>query len=84
MPESTTEELLARVAELKKRVKTRKTGILQFKISEKGSVSVYGLSRFPMTLHYAQWTRLLDSSDALRAFLDENMSKLKLKQTTNS
>jgi hypothetical protein len=65
-------------------VATRKAGTLQFKVSEKGAVSVYGLGRFPVTLYYEQWTRLLDSSDVLRAFLKENKSKLKLKETTNS
>jgi hypothetical protein len=42
-------------------------------------VSVYGLGRFPVTLYYEQWVRLLDSADRLRAFLEENKSKLKLK-----
>lgn len=40
---------------------------------------MYGLGRFPVTLYYEQWNRLLDSSDALRAFLEESKSKLKLK-----
>ena len=48
-------------------------------MSEKGGVSVYGLGRFPVTLYFEQWIRLLDSADALRAFLDENKNKLKLK-----
>jgi len=48
-------------------------------VSEKGGVSVYGLGRFPVTLYFEQWIRLLDSADALRAFLDENKNKLKLK-----
>ena len=53
---------------------------MDFKVSEKGGVSVYGLGRFPVTLYYEQWTRLLDSADGLRAFLEENKSKLKLKE----
>ena len=36
-----------------------------------------------MNHYYGQWARLLDSSDALRAFLEENKSKLKLKDTTS-
>ncbi len=83
MPEPTKGELLARVAELEKQVATQKAGSLQFKVSQKGAVSVYGLGRFPVTLYYEQWARLLDSSDALRAFLEENKSKLKLKDTTS-
>jgi len=79
MPEPTKEELLARIAELEKQSGPRKTGSIEFKVSEKGGVSVYGLGRFPVTLYYEQWTRLLDSADALRAFLEANKAKLKLK-----
>jgi len=52
---------------------------MEFKVSEKGGVSVYGLGRFPVTLYYEQWTRLLDASETLRQFLEENKSRLKLK-----
>ncbi|HXJ95164.1 MAG TPA: hypothetical protein VMT20_20170 [Terriglobia bacterium] len=79
MAEPTREELLARVAELEKQVETKKTGKLEFRVSEKGGVSVYGLGRFPVTLYYEQWVRLLDSADALRAFVEENKARLKLK-----
>ena len=79
MSEPTYEELKARVAELEKQGPKR-TGSLEFRVSEKGGVSVYGLGRFPVTLYYEQWIRLLDSSDKLREFLEENKSKLKLKE----
>jgi len=46
----TKEELLARIAELEKPVATKKAGKLEFRVSEKGGVSVYGLRRFPVTL----------------------------------
>jgi hypothetical protein len=78
MPEPTYEELKAKLAELEKQG-PRRTGSLEFRVSEKGGVSVYGLGRFPVTLYYEQWTRLLDASDKLREFLEENKSKLKLK-----
>jgi hypothetical protein len=42
-------------------------------------VSVYGLGRFPVTLYYEQWTRLLATAENLKAFLEENKSRLKLK-----
>jgi hypothetical protein len=77
MSEPTYEELKARLAELEKG--SRRTGSLEFRVGEKGGVSVYGLGRFPVTLYYEQWIRLLDSSDKLREFLEENKSKLKLK-----
>jgi hypothetical protein len=46
-------------------------------------VSVYGLGRFPVTLYYEQWVRLLDATKDLRAFLEENKvaGKLKLRET---
>ena len=79
MPEPTKEELLARIAELERQAGSRKAGKLEFRVSEKGAVSVYGLGRFPVTLYYEQWIRLLDSADALRTFVEENKNKLKLK-----
>lgn len=80
MPEPTKEELLARIAELEKQqAGGRKKGSLEFRVGEKGGVSVYGLGRFPVTLYYEQWIRLLDVSGDLRAFLEENKSRLKLK-----
>lgn len=82
MTEPTKEELQARIAELEKQVSGRKTGRLEFRVSEKGGVSVYGLGRFPVTLYYEQWTRLLGAAEDLRAFLEENKDKLKLKETS--
>jgi hypothetical protein len=79
MAEPTYEELKARLAELEKQAGQRRAGALQFKVSEKGGVSVYGLGRFPVTLYYEQWVRLLDAANDLRSFLDENKSKLKLR-----
>ena len=81
MAEPTYEELKAKLAELEKQVETKKrSGTMQFKVSEKGGVSVYGLGRFPVTLYYEQWTRLLGAAEELKAFLEENKSKLKLKE----
>ena len=78
MAEPTYEELKARVAELEK-VKGVRGAALEFRVSEKGAVSVYGLGRFPVTLYYEQWTRLLEAVDRLREFLNENKARLKLK-----
>ena len=79
MEEPTKEELLARIAELEKQAGARKSGKLEFRVGEKGGVSVYGLGRFPVTLYYEQWTRLLDAGEELRTFLEANKSRLKLK-----
>ena len=79
MSEPTKEELLARIAELEKKAERPKKGSLEFRVGEKGGVSVYGLGRFPVTLYYEQWIRLLDVSNDLREFLEENKHRLKLK-----
>ena len=78
MAEPTYDELKARVAELEKQ---KRTGSLQFKVGDKGGVSVYGLGRFPVTLYYEQWVRLLDAAQELRNFLETNKAKLKLKES---
>jgi hypothetical protein len=83
MTEPSYEELKAQLAELKKQSGGRRTGALDFRVGEKGGVSVYGLGRFPVTLYYEQWIRLLDTAKDLREFLEENKSngKLKLKES---
>ena len=80
MSEPSREELLARIAELEKQSAPRKRGSIEFRVGAKGGVSVYGLGRFPVTLYYEQWIRLLDAGESLRAFLEENKSSLKLKE----
>ena len=82
MTEPTYEELKSRIAELEKKGPGKRSGDLEFRVGEKGGVSVYGLGRFPVTLYYEQWTRLLDAGDKLRSFLEESKSegKLKLKE----
>ncbi len=79
MAEPTYDELKARLAELEKSG-VRASGELSLKVGEKGGVSVYGLGRFPVTLYYEQWNRLLEAAPKIREFLEENKSKLKLKE----
>ncbi|MBE0568992.1 MAG: hypothetical protein IH577_04885 [Deltaproteobacteria bacterium] len=79
MSEPTKEELLARITELEKRSGAKRSGKPEFRVGEKGGVSVYGLGRFPVTLYYEQWIRLLDAAGELRAFLESNKGRLKLK-----
>jgi hypothetical protein len=80
MTEPTYEELKAKLAAAEAKLQTRTRRSVDFKVSEKGGVSVYGLGRFPVTLYYEQWIRLLDQADQLREFLEENKPNLKLKQ----
>jgi hypothetical protein len=82
LSEPSYEELKAKLAAAEEQLKGgRKRGAIDFKVSEKGGVSVYGLWRFPVTLYYEQWIRLLDNVEQLRQFMEENKSSLKLKTT---
>ena len=80
MSEPSYEELKARLAELEKQAGAKSAGALSFKVSEKGAVSVYGLGRFPVTLYYEQWNRLVDVMPQLKEFMEENKGRLKLKE----
>jgi len=75
------EDLLHRIAELEKEVKRNRGPLpLSLKVSEKGAVSVYGLGRFPVTLYYEQWKKLLSSAAEIETFLEEHRANLKLKE----
>lgn len=76
------EDLKAELERLRaenERLKQSKIRSVSLKVSDKGGVSVYGLGRFPVTLYKEQWSKLLDMSDEIRAFIKENESKLKTK-----
>jgi hypothetical protein len=79
MTEPSYEDLKAKLAELE--AKQQRGSTMSFKVSDKGGVSVYGLGRFPVTLYYEQWVRLLDKAQELREFLEVNKGKLKLKES---
>ena len=78
MTEPSYDELKAKLAALES--KQQGGGSMSFKIGDKGGVSVYGIGRFPVTLYYEQWIKLLDKAQELREFLEANKSKLKLKE----
>jgi hypothetical protein len=76
------DDLRAELERLKaenERLKTQGTRGVSLKVSEKGGVSVYGLGRFPVTLYKEQWTKLLAMADEIRAFINDNDSRLKTK-----
>jgi hypothetical protein len=69
------EALRAEVAALKaKPIKS-----VSFKIGDKGGLSVYMGSRFPTTLYYEQWQTLLDHKEVILAYLEDNKSRMKLR-----
>jgi hypothetical protein len=55
-------------------------GKASMKVSEKGALSVYGMGRFPVTLYKEQWLRLLAMADDIKAFIEANNEKLKVKE----
>ena len=57
--------------ELKKRIRP-----ITFSISEKGAVSISGLGKNSQTLYKSQWEKILDKSDELKRFLQDNDDKL--------
>lgn len=61
-------------------LKNRSSKGVSLKVSEKGGVSVYGMGRFPITLYKEQWLKLLDMSEDIRKFIEENAGKLKVKE----
>ncbi len=75
-PEQMKEEL-ERLRTENEALKRRSEKGLSLKVSQKGGVSVYGLGRFPVTLYKEQWEKLLDMSDDIRAFIQENEPQLK-------
>ena len=77
------EDLQAQIDRLKaenEALKQKRNSAVSLKVSEKGAVSVYGLGRFPVTLYQEQWKKLLALSDEIQTFIEENRSKLKVKE----
>lgn len=62
------------------KLKAAKNPAVSFKVGEKGGVSLYGLSRFPVTLYVQQWEKLFAAQDNLKAFIEEHRSELKTKE----
>lgn len=82
-PMSNEDELRKELEKLKaenEALKSRGAKGISMKVSEKGGLSVYGLGRFPVTLYQEQWTKLLDMTDDIRAFMKENDGLLKKKE----
>lgn len=72
--EMTNEELRKQIAELEAKLAQSRTNKLSIKVSEKNEtvVSVYGLGRFPVSLHGGQWQRLLAFANDINAFIKQH------------
>lgn len=79
-------ELLKQIEKLKAENDALKTSkhkarALSFKVTEKGAISVYGLQRFPVTLYFNQWTKLIDAIEMLKKYAEEHKDKLSVKES---
>jgi hypothetical protein len=61
------------------RLKATKANGFAMKIGEKGALSVYGFGRWPVTLYKAQWLKLFERVEAIKAYMVANDSLLKVK-----
>ena len=52
---------------------------LTLKVSEKGAVSLYGMGKFPVTLYWQQWERVLGNANEIKDFIEANKSLLATK-----
>ena len=74
------EGMKTEVATLKVRAEqAEKPNKLTLKVSNKGAVSVYGLQRFPITLHREQWERVISMGGQINEFIKANESILRTK-----
>ena len=53
--------------------------MLNYKVSQKGAVSVYGLGRFPVTLYKEQWDKLIADLPVLQTFIGQHVGELSVK-----
>jgi vancomycin resistance protein YoaR len=76
---SDNDALLAKIAELEAKLAAKANAKISLKVSEKGTVSAYGLGRFPVSLYRGQWERLLAEKDNILAFIEEHAAELPTK-----
>jgi hypothetical protein len=79
--EPTREELLARIAQLERKAEFKGEVI---KVTEKGSLSMYGLGHYPVTLTFTQWLKVAKQLPALMACASLHYGKLFFKSDEQS
>lgn len=62
------------------KLKKRETGGLSQKASEKGAVSLCGMSGFPVTFYKEQWLRILTNAQVIEEFIRGNGGRRKAKE----
>lgn len=79
--ESSKEELIARIAQLERKAEQKGEAI---KLTEKGSLSMYNLGRFPVTLTFTQWITVAKQMPKLFAAAGLHYGKLFFKSDEQS
>ena len=59
------------------RLKAASASRINFKVGEKGGISIIGLGKFPTTLYVEQWERLITAIPALQQFINDHRAELK-------
>jgi hypothetical protein len=80
MAEDSLQAELERLRAENEALKGRVAKGMTLKVSEKGTVSVYGLGRFPVTLYKEQWEKLLTMEKDIHAFIAEHEPERKTKE----
>jgi len=73
------QELQKELEALRKENTKLKNKELTLKVSEKGAISVYGLRKFPITLYKDEMLKVLDMSEEIREFIENNENDLTTK-----
>lgn len=78
-PAQSMEEMAKMIADLqiqlqKEKEKNKKE--FKLKVTEKGGISAYVGTKFPLTTYYDQWMIILENADEFRKFLDENKEQI--------
>ena len=81
-PDMSTEQLLARLQEMEKRnaqleldkkaLAQKAAAKLTIKLGNKGTISLYGLQRFPVSLYAEQWEKVFEAVPAIKEFISKN------------
>jgi len=75
-------DLMARIAKLEAKIALKPVNDgSAIKVTEKGSLSMYGLGHFPVTLTMTQWTIVAKQLPKLFLFAAANFTKLFFKTT---
>ena len=53
----------------------KKERVLSFKVGEKGTVCVYGLQKFPVSLYPSQWVKLFKDQEKILAIVNAELVK---------